>query len=141
MRMPLSLHPPAYLTVGTLGASIANNTAIPVAYFTHPFYGYYYHMALTCHTDLPACCRASDTGTVDVGAWLYPDGTEVTDSGHNFYSVRQAQEIELYHYSYATPRPGLYCCVIPTSVGEQRVCAYLTGELLLTLPAITIALL
>lgn len=86
---------------------------------------------LTCHTDLVNCCRAGDTGTVGMGEWHYPDGRAVLNNAarEDFYRIRNAPQVvrlgrRLYRAQHTT---GLFCCVIPTSLGKQILCANL-GE-------------
>ena len=87
--------------------------------------------ALTCRTDLVQCCRGSDhSGTGGLGKWLYPDGTEIPNSagGQDFFIRRNdPQLIRLSRRmpSAATSPVGLYCCVIPTTMGEMTFCANL----------------
>ena len=100
-------------------------------------YGYYYfgsNNELTCHTDLVTCCRAGDTGTVGMGEWYYPNGTVVPNrhAGDGFYRLRNSpQAIKLARRivdidgNGALGPTGLYCCVIPTTIGEQRFCAHI----------------
>ena len=89
--------------------------------------------SLTCHTDLTACCRNSDTGGQGGrGEWYYPDGRPLknNEGGENIYFIRNApQSIRLRRRENMNPLSptGTYCCVIPTTGGEMTFCANL-GE-------------
>ena len=84
---------------------------------------------LTCHTDLVACCRGRDhPGTGGLGNWYEPNRDMLLNSGDggDFYIRRNdPQLIRLNRRRSATSPVGLYCCVIPTSIGEQIFCANL----------------
>lgn len=91
---------------------------------------------LTCYTDLVACCRVSDTGTVGMGEWYYPDGRALPKevAGERFYRVRNDAQVIRLARRISSLNPikgptGLYCCVIPTTIGEQTFCAHI-GTLL-----------
>ena len=94
--------------------------------------------SLTCHTDLTACCRNRETGGQGGrGGWYYPDGSPLKNSagallsGDGFYRVRNApQVVRLARRDNINPLfpIGIYCCVIPTTVGEQTFCANIVGE-------------
>ena len=66
-----------------------------------------------------------------MGEWYYPNGTVVPThhAGNDFYRLRNSpQAIKLARRihsdgSGALGPTGLYCCVIPTTIGEQRFCA------------------
>ena len=120
--------PPVYLSLGTVNPMITTNnskiliTAIGEDIHVLP--------VLTCHTDLVACCRGSDTGTVSMGNWFNPIGDMLLnkDGGGDFYIRRNdAQLIRLSRRipPGATSPVGLYCCVIPTTMGEMTFCANL----------------
>ena len=118
----------------SLGSTIitTNNTKILITDIgvDAPFGGL---PSLTCHTDLRACCRNSDTGGQGGrGAWYYPDGREVqnfagsTAAGDGFYKVRNAPRvIRLARRTKSAP-VGSYCCVIPTTKGVETFCALLS---------------
>ena len=97
------------------------------------FFGYPTDLELICHTDLVACCRGVDTGTVGIGEWYYPNRAVVPNrhAGNDFYRLKNSpQAIKLARRihsdgSGALGPTGLYCCVIPTTIGEQRLCAHI----------------
>ena len=78
-----------------------------------------------------------------MGEWYSPNGTVVpspqdfdivTDYVHPFYRTRNTQSVVRLNFRYHSNRrfrgileslPGRYCCVIPTSVGEQKLCVNL----------------
>ena len=82
--------------------------------------------SLTCHTDLVACCRAQDTdGSGGLGKWLYPNGTVIFGRQDFYIRMTDPQLIRLNRRNSATSPVGLYCCVIPTTLGEMTFCANL----------------
>ena len=107
----------------------ANNTDILITDIGEDFRGH--NPTLTCHTDLKACCRSFDHGgTEGLGNWFNPNGDMLLSNagGGDFYIRRNdPQLIRLNRRSSvaATSPVGLYCCVIPTSFGEQIFCANL----------------
>ena len=119
---------PVYLSLGTVNPVITtNNTDILITAIGDDVDSL---PVLTCHTDLMACCRTGETGTVDMGKWYNPNGDSLSNisGGGDFYIRRNdAQLIRLNRRSSvaATSPLGLYCCVIPTSIGEQIFCANL----------------
>ena len=117
---------PVYLTLGAVNIT-TNNTDILITDIGNSILD---QPSLTCHTDLVACCRNSDTGgNGGRGMWLYPNGTALKNNagGEAFFSLRNApQVIELNRRDTATSPTGLYCCVIPIDGGgEQTFCANL----------------
>ena len=68
-----------------------------------------------------------------MGEWYYPNGTVVPNFHHygdGFYRLRNSpQAITLGRHSVvfygSVALGGLYCCVIPTTIGEQRFCAHI----------------
>ena len=122
---------PVYLSLGTVNPNITtNNTEVLITDIEDglPNEG---ATTLTCHTDLVACCRGMDhTGQGGLGKWLYPDGTEIPNNGggQDFYILRNAAQLIRLNRRIppgATSPVGLYCCVIPTTIGEMRFCANL----------------
>lgn len=128
--------PPVYLSVRG-NNYISNNSEILITEIGDDFYSQYLYgyldAELTCHTDLQACCRAGDTGTVGMGEWHYPNGSIIPNraAGEDFFRLRNSpQAIKLARLhdidgNGALGPTGLYCCVIPTSIGEQTFCAHL----------------
>ena len=66
------------------------------------------------------------------GDWYYPNGSLLKNNagavyfGEGFYRVRNApQVVRLARRATYNPLSpiGTYCCVIPTTVGEQTFCA------------------
>ena len=120
--------PPVYLSLGAVNPVITtNNTEVLITDIgdgANPG-----ATTLTCHTDLVACCRGSDhSGTGGLGSWFNPNGDMLSNEagGGDFYIRRNdAQLIRLYRRNSATSPVGLYCCVIPTTLGEMRFCANL----------------
>ena len=106
-----------------------NNTDILITDIGEDFRGR--QPTLTCHTDLKACCRSGDhPGNGRLGNWFNPNGDMLSNNagGGDFFIRRTApQLIRLNRRSSvaATSPVGLYCCVIPTSIGEQIFCANL----------------
>ena len=87
-----------------------------------------------------------------MGEWYYPDSRAVqkyafsTAAGEAFYRVRNApQVIRLARRDRTRLEPtGRYCCVIPTTGGEETVCAnigkHLFGCVLLTVLLVVLIL-
>ena len=121
--------PPVYLSLGTVNPMIStNNTEVLITDIGEDIPNSL--PSLTCHTDLVQCCRGSDTEIGALGKWLYPNGTEIPNNafGQDFYIRRTApQHVRLNRRipPAATSPVGLYCCVIPTTVGEMTFCANL----------------
>ena len=118
---------PVYLSLGTVNPMITtNNTNILITTIGEDVDSL---PVLTCHTDLVECCRGSDhPGTGGLGNWFNPNGDMLTNEGDggDFYIRRNdAQLIRLNRRRSATSPVGLYCCVIPTTIGEQIFCANL----------------
>ena len=117
----------------SLGTEIitTNNTDILITAIGENVTGGLSH--LICHTDLVGCCRANHTiGAGSVGEWLYPNGTVVPNdtAEWDFYSGRNDVQVvslsrRIYNETAAISPVGLYCCVIPTTTGEQTFCANL----------------
>ena len=86
---------------------------------------------LTCRTDDTNCCREAESGVVGgVGAWHYPNGSVVQSSsdGGDFHSSRDGpMVVNLNRRNDVMGPTGNYCCVVPTSTGNQTFCANL-GE-------------
>ena len=86
---------------------------------------------LQCITDRRPCCSTQPNRQ---GDWLFPDGTTVPGTAQNpttFYRNRGDDgTVNLNRLSANVMTPtGLFCCVIPDSVGDmQRLCANI-GEL------------
>ena len=88
---------------------------------------------LSCHTDLPECCRDIDTGGQPLGDWYYPDGRVVQNrgrseaAGESFYRGRNNQTVNLLHRVELNPlsQTGSYCCKVPTTGGNRTLCANL----------------
>ena len=112
-----------YLSVGDLNIT-ANNTAIPLLAIGEDAG----RPRITCHTDLTACCRNSDTGGQGgLGEWYYPDGRVVPNQAayENYYRVRNApQVVRLARRVFFEPLgpTGLFCCEMPTTQGKMRIC-------------------
>jgi len=109
-------------------ADLGNNTALQIQALGEEF-------VLTCHTDIVACCRVGDTGTVGMGEWYYPSGEVVPNRAANmpFYRTRNApQLIRLARRQSANPSgpTGSYCCVIPSSTGEVTYCVSIGNSLI-----------
>ncbi len=91
--------------------------------------------SLTCHTDLTACCRRSDTMAEDpIGDWHFPNGDAIpvgqtTAPNVSFYVGRNKQVVRLCRRESREPQipTGSYCCTVPTIEGEMTLCANL-GE-------------
>ena len=96
----------------------SNNSEILITDFTY----------LNCHTDLRNCCRYSD-GSTGLGEWFYPNGRFVPARiySESFYRSRNAPQVVRLgrHFTDTATDTGLYCCVIPTTIGEQRFCVHL----------------
>ena len=123
--------PPVYLSLGTVNPMITtNNTDILITDIEDALADPG-ATTLTCHTDLVACCRSQDAGgSGSVGKWLYPNGAEIPNNGggQDFYIRRTAPQHIILNRRIppaATSPVGLYCCVIPTTMGEMRFCAIL----------------
>ena len=119
---------PVYLSLGTVNPMITtNNTDILITDIGDDLDSL---PILTCHTDLVACCRASETGIGGLGKWLYPNGAEILNNGggEDFFIRRNAPQLVVLNRrmsAAATSPVGLYCCVIPTTMGEMTFCANL----------------
>ncbi len=91
--------------------------------------------SLTCHTDLTACCRRSDTmAEYPIGDWHFPNGDAIpvgqtTAPNVSFYVGRNKQVVRLRRRVSIEPLSptGSYCCTVPTIEGEMTLCANL-GE-------------
>ena len=88
---------------------------------------------LTCRTDDTNCCREAESGVAGgVGTWHYPNGSVVqssSDGGDLYISRDGPMVVNLNRRNDVMGPTGLYCCVVPTSTGNQTFCATL-GELL-----------
>ena len=82
---------------------------------------------LVCHTDLPGCCRPLDTGSESLGEWYHPDGSTISTTGDVLYVTRGQKTITL-SSAIGRYQSGIYCCNIPTSVGDEDLCV-IVGEL------------
>ena len=83
--------------------------------------------SLVCHTDLASCCRQLDSGVEGgLGEWHYPDGSVVGSSregADGLYVSRDQMSISLNYRGDGTSVPdGVYCCVVPTTVGVLHYC-------------------
>ncbi len=121
-----------YLTLGTGPNITTNNTEILITDIGEGAG----RPSLTCHTDLTACCRGTDTGSGGMGQWTYPNGSVIlnnagsTTDGQAFYFVRNdAQLIRLARRASTNPLSptGSYCCTVPITGGDMTLCANL-GE-------------
>ena len=88
---------------------------------------------LTCRTDDHNCCREAESGVAGgIGAWHYPNGSVVQSSidGGDLYISRDGpMVVNLNRRNDVMGPTGLYCCVVPTSTGNQTFCANLAiGE-------------
>ena len=121
--------PPVYLSLGTVNNITINNTEVLITDIGEDIPNGL--SSLTCHTDLVACCRGSDhPGSGALGKWLYPNGTEVPNNafGGDFYILRNAPQLIRLNRRIppgTTSPVGLYCCVIPTTMGEMTFCTNL----------------
>ena len=116
---------PVYLSHGDNNYT-SNNSEILITEISNDYSNI--GLELICHTDLATCCRAGDTGTVGMGEWYYPNGGVVPSrhAGSDFFRLRNSpQAIKLARLNVALGPIGLYCCVIPTTIGEQRFCAHI----------------
>ncbi|XP_064386860.1 sushi, von Willebrand factor type A, EGF and pentraxin domain-containing protein 1-like [Halichondria panicea] len=124
---------PVFLTLGSTNIT-SNNTEILITDIGQDASGGL--PSLTCHTDLPACCRsfAENNGQGSLGQWRYPDGSVILNNGlstavgNQFYITRNApQLIRLNRRETNNPLTptGSYCCVVPTTHGEMTFCANL----------------
>ena len=116
-----------YLSLGSTNIT-TNNTEILITDIGDDAPGGF--PSLTCHTDLIACCRNSDTGGQGGrGEWYYPDGTGVLNNigsivaGEHFYRLRNAPQVVRLARRFGAEPTGFYCCVIPTIGGERTFCA------------------
>ncbi len=126
-----------YLTLGDGPRITTDNTEILITDIGEDATGSL--PSLTCHTDLTACCRGSDTGgNGGLGQWTYPDGSVLlnnagsTAAGQLFYIVRNApQLIRLARRASNNPLSpiGSYCCTVPTTGGDRTLCANLGNKL------------
>ena len=68
--------------------------------------------ALTCLTDLTACCQASRNGTTVLGNWFFPNGTRVPSLGiqWDFHRTRGQSIVHLQRRRGG--EDGIYCCEI-----------------------------
>ena len=120
-----------YLSLGAVNI-VSNNTEILITAIGEDAPGH--RPSLTCHTDLTACCRNSDTGGQGgLGEWYYPDGSMVPNqaAGEGFYRVRNAPQVVRLARRNTAPHPILgpirtYCCVIPTIRGEMTFCVIIS---------------
>ena len=122
--------PPVYLSLGTVNPMITtNNTEVLITDIgdglANPG-----ATTLICHTNDVDCCRRQDTGFGALGKWLYPDGTEIpnTDGRQDFFIRRNDPQLIRLNRRVppgATSPVGLYCCVIPTTMGNMTFCANL----------------
>ena len=121
---------PVYLSLGTVNPNITtNNTDILITDIGDGLANSG-ATTLTCHTDEVACCRNLETGSGGIGKWLYPNGTSIPNNlgGQDFYIRRIAPQTIILNRRIppgATSPAGLYCCVIPTTMGEMTFCANL----------------
>ena len=87
--------------------------------------------SLVCHTDLASCCRQLDSGVEGgLGEWHYPNGLFVglnrAEDHDHLYISRDQMAISLNHRGDTTNVPGgVYCCVVPTTRGQETMCANL----------------
>ena len=80
--------------------------------------------ALTCHTELTACCREQDNPSGGaLGEWIGPDSNQIPESSttSGFYVSRQQFFISLNRGSNGN-FGGQYCCVIPRTGETMTFC-------------------
>ena len=84
---------------------------------------------LSCRTDDTNCCSEAESGVVGgVGSWHYPNGSAISsDGGGDLYISRGPMVVNLNRGNDVMGPFGSYCCMVPTSTGNQSFCANL-GE-------------
>ena len=115
--------PPVYLSLSSTNY-LSGLPEIPLASV-----GEGHGSSLVCHTDLASCCRQLDSGVEGgLGEWHYPNGSAVgmKIEGNGLYTSRDQMAISLNHRGDTTNVPGgVYCCAVPTSKGQETMCANL----------------
>ena len=88
----------------------SNNSAISMTEFRD------IEDVLVCHTTFKKCCTTSDGG-INLGKWIYPDGTFVPSSveGNSFYRSGISGGINLHRNHNLTSVSGIFTCEIPIS--------------------------
>ena len=82
--------------------------------------------ALICHTDSSVCCGAQDNSSSGVvsGEWLFPNGTVIAPSQNGtetdqFFTSWDRRLVRLHRRGNIVMPTGLYCCLVPTTSGEE----------------------
>ena len=76
--------------------------------------------ALFCLTDSVNCCRSDDTGDMERGLWVLPDGSVPTNSSTAFYINRSHSAVLLNHRNNEAGQIGLFTCKVPDNDGVVR---------------------
>ena len=107
--------PHTVITLSPSETSYANNTELQLSDIGKGV------SALSCHTELTACCRDQDNPTGEaLGDWVGPDGNSLPEKNDKgFYVTREMRSITLHHNDTTgtTVPGGLYCCRIPRTEG------------------------
>ncbi len=83
--------------------------------------------ALRCLTPLTLCCRSSDTGTISLGSWNYPDRgfvPSISDGG-SISRSRGPSSVILHHTNNTMSPIGVYTCEITDTIGTIKHVKYL----------------
>ena len=73
---------------------------------------------LFCLTNTASCCGSTDTGSVGVGDWFFPNGTSVPPRDSLLTRERGTSFVALSGRSSTNLPTGLYRCEIPDVNGE-----------------------
>ena len=109
---PLIAPPPVYLSLSSTNY-LSGLSEIPLSSVGEG-------SGLICHTDLAGCCEGN------TGDWYYPNGSVVMEDGA-LYVSRGQMSVSLMMSGTATAPSGVYCCVVPTSVGMSKACFNISG--------------
>ena len=78
--------------------------------------------SLLCVTNTMDCCSSIDTGSMDVGLWSFPSGTDLPTGDFNHRCMsRGPSVVRLNRQSTATTPSGLYLCEVPVTNGNENI--------------------
>ena len=75
--------------------------------------------ALSCVTDLPACCRHPYAPS-GLGNWFFPNGSSVSGTGSRWYIYRTRGQMMVHLHRKRGGEDGIYCCKIPDTMGVTQ---------------------